>query len=47
MRYERLNQNLFDSIEQMRLKYTQWLWTYNNKRPNIGIGGIPPVFKVV
>jgi putative transposase len=46
MRYELLNQNLFETIDQVRLKSTQWLWTYNNKRPNMAVGGIPPVFKV-
>lgn len=33
MRYELLNQNIFDDIEQVKLKSTQWLWTYNNERP--------------
>jgi hypothetical protein len=25
---------------------TQWLWTYNNDRPNMGIGGITPAQKL-
>jgi len=25
---------------------TDWLWTYNNDRPNMGIGGIPPAMKL-
>jgi putative transposase len=25
---------------------TQWLWTYNNDRPNVGIGGIAPAQKL-
>jgi len=25
---------------------TQWLWTYNNDRPNMGIGGITPTMKL-
>jgi putative transposase len=25
---------------------TQWLWTYNNERPNMGIGGITPAQKL-
>ena len=25
---------------------TKWLWTYNNERPNTGIGGITPVQKL-
>ncbi|TJZ78213.1 transposase, partial [Paracoccus hibiscisoli] len=23
-----------------------WLWTYNNERPNMGIGGITPAQKL-
>ncbi len=26
---------------------TQWLWTYNNDRPNMGIGGITPAMKLL
>ena len=26
---------------------TQWLWTYNNERPNMGIGGITPAQKLL
>jgi hypothetical protein len=25
---------------------TQWLWTYNNDRPNMGVGGIAPAQKL-
>ena len=25
---------------------TEWLWTYNNDRPNMGIGGITPAMKL-
>jgi putative transposase len=25
---------------------TRWLWTYNNQRPNMGIGGITPAMKL-
>jgi hypothetical protein len=25
---------------------TQWLWTYNNDRPNMGVGGITPAQKL-
>jgi putative transposase len=24
----------------------KWLWTYNNDRPNMGIGGITPAMKL-
>ena len=42
VRYEWLAQYLFDSIEEVQEYATQWLWSYNNKRPNMGIGGITP-----
>ena len=45
VRYEWLNQHLFESIEQAQESATQWLWTYNNERPNRAIGGVPPVQK--
>jgi putative transposase len=25
---------------------TKWLWTYNNDRPNMGIGSITPAMKL-
>ncbi|MCF7981203.1 MAG: transposase, partial [Pseudomonadales bacterium] len=25
-----------------QLLATQWLWQYNNERPNMAIGGVPP-----
>jgi transposase InsO family protein len=30
----------FHSIQEVQEYATQWLWTYNNDRPNMGIGGI-------
>ncbi|MCA8902321.1 MAG: integrase core domain-containing protein, partial [Hyphomonas sp.] len=30
------------TIEEVRDHATKWLWTYNNQRPNRGIGGITP-----
>lgn len=34
----------FESVELEHAQYlaTQWLWIYNNERPNTAIGGIPP-----
>ena len=26
--------------------HTRWLWTYNNERPNMGIGGMTPMQKL-
>jgi putative transposase len=45
VRYDWLNQYLFESLEEMQEFATTWLWTYNNERPNMGIGGIPPIKK--
>lgn len=42
VRYDWLSQYLFESIAEVQLHATQWLWTYNNQRPNTAIGGIPP-----
>lgn len=42
VRYDWLRQYLFESIAEVQLHATQWLWTYNNERPNTAIGGIPP-----
>jgi len=40
VRYDWLNQYLFESIEDVQDYATKWLWTYNNERPNMGIGGL-------
>ena len=41
-----LNQYLFESLEEIQEFATAWLWTYNNERPNMGIGGITPAMKL-
>ena len=46
VRYDWLNQFLFSSIEEVQVHATQWLWTYNNERPNTAIGGITPKQKL-
>lgn len=43
VRYDWLAQHLFDSIEEVQEQATRWLWTYNNDRPNMAIGGITPI----
>jgi len=45
MRYELLNQSLFENIEQVKQLTTKWIWMYNNIRPHMANGGMPPVFK--
>ncbi|MFW2543073.1 IS3 family transposase, partial [Primorskyibacter sp. 2E107] len=34
------------SIEEAQHFATQWLWTCNTDRPNMGIGGITPAMKL-
>jgi putative transposase len=41
-RHEWLNMYLFQSIEQAQRLATEWMWTYNNERPNSALGGITP-----
>lgn len=46
VRYDWLNQHIFASIEEAQASATRWLWTYNNERPNMAIGGITPAQKL-
>ncbi|KZL04167.1 Integrase core domain protein [Pseudovibrio sp. Ad26] len=46
VRQEWLDQNCFETIEQVQVQATSWLWTYNNQRPNMAIGGITPAKKL-
>ena len=46
VRHEWLDQNIISSIEEAQDYATQWLWTYNNERPNMGIGGMTPAQKL-
>ena len=36
---------IIESIEEAQDQATQWLWTYQNDRPNMGIGGITSAMK--
>ena len=42
VRHEWLDEHLFESIEHAQETATEWLWRYNNERPNMAIGGITP-----
>ena len=46
VRQEWLGQYIFETIQEVQDHATRWLWTYNNERPNMGIGGITPVQKL-
>lgn len=47
VRYAWLNQYLFESIQQVQDYATRWLWHYNNERPNMALGGITPMQKLM
>lgn len=42
VRHEWLDLHCFESVEHAQQLATRWLWTYNNERPNMAIGGVPP-----
>jgi putative transposase len=42
VRHEWLALHLFETIEQAQNQATEWLWIYNNERPNSAIARIPP-----
>lgn len=46
VRHEWLEMNAFNTIEEAQEEATRWLWTYNNERPNMAIGGITPAMKL-
>ena len=46
VRGESLGQYIIETIEEAQDQATKWLWTYNNERPNMGIGGMTPAMKL-
>jgi putative transposase len=46
MRYDWLNQELFDNLDQVRQQAEAWLYHYNHERPNMGNGGFTPIQKL-
>lgn len=47
VRYDWLAQYLFDSIEEVQESATRWPWSYNHERPNMALGGITPMQKLM
>ena len=43
VRYAWLSQYLFETIDEVKEFATRWLWSYNNERPNMALGGITPM----
>ena len=46
VRYDWLNHYMFESIDEVQRHATNWLWTYNNERPNMALNGITPMMKL-
>jgi putative transposase len=46
VRHEWLDQYMFATIKEVQDYATEWLWTYNNDRPNMALGGITPAQKL-
>ena len=46
VRHEWLEQNIFETIEKAQDQATEWLWTYNNDRPNMATGVVTPAMKL-
>jgi transposase InsO family protein len=46
VRYDWLNQRIFDTIQKVQEQATKWLWSYNNERPNMANGGLTPLQKL-
>ncbi len=46
LRHAWLDQYIIETIKEAQDFATPWLWTHNNHRPNIGIGGLTPAQKL-
>ena len=46
VRQEWLELNVFESIFHAQSLATEWMWSYNNERPNSAIGGVTPIMKL-
>ncbi len=38
--------HIFETIGEVQQIATEWLWSYNNERPNMGNGGMTPARKL-
>ena len=46
VRYEWLSQYYWSSLEEVQEFATRWMWSYNNDRPNMALGGFTPKQKL-
>ena len=43
VRNDWLSHYIYSDISEIQDIATDWLWTYNNERPNMGLGDITPI----
>jgi len=41
-RYEWLSQYYWSNLEEVQAFATHWMWSYNNDRPHMALGGFTP-----
>ena len=46
VRHEWLDLHIFETIDDVQQIATEWLWSYNHERPNMGNGGMTPAQKL-
>jgi putative transposase len=46
VRHEWRDLCILDTIEEVQQIANGWLWTHNNERPDMGIGGVTPAMKL-
>lgn len=46
VRYDWLSHHLFETVREVQDQATNWLWHYNNERPNMALGGVTPKQKL-
>ena len=46
VRHEWLDLYIFESIDEVQQIATEWLWSYNHERPNMGNSGMTPAQKL-
>ena len=42
VRYEWFSQYHWETLDEVQLYATQWMWKYNHDRPNMALGGFTP-----
>ena len=47
VRYEWLSQHYWQSIDEVQLFATQWMYKYNHQHPKMALGGITPKQRLV